>query len=142
MRPGLEMLLSTAQERDPQKVDEFVRGVVNDFIDAIKAVDDESILSKEVQEKTLEKLSKIELLSHSFAKNFTKEHLEVFYDELNLQGEENLVESALEIRKFSNRIRNDYKDVFTKNSKSSIDSSSRNDLISYNTLSDELSKVQ
>lgn len=140
MRPGLEMLLTTAHDRDSVKIDQFVKGGVDDFTEVIKNID-ESILSKEVKEKTLEKLSKIVILTNSFAHNFTTQHLEEYYDELNLEGNENLVESAFEIQRFYRRIKNDYKDLFTKNSKSSLDSAAQSDLLSYNTLNDEFSKL-
>lgn len=51
-------------------------------------------------------------------------------------------QTALEIQRFHRRINNDYKYLFTKGSKSSLDSASQSDGISYNTLDDTFSKFR
>lgn len=135
MRPGLEVLLANANERDVTKLEKFVSSAIQDFVDKVKTLD-ESILKPEIKEKVLLKLGAIDLLSDLFAHNFTKNNLEEYYEELNLKGDEDLVASALEIARFHRRINNDYKHLFTEGSKSSLDSASQSDGISYNTLDD------
>lgn len=91
MRPGLEIMLESANERDSVKLQAFTRSAINDFVEKVKNVD-ESILKADIKEKTLTKLGAIDLLSGSFAHNFTEKNLEEYYEELNLKGDEDLVE--------------------------------------------------
>lgn len=139
MRPAVELLLSQFSEIDVQQVERFTRDAVNDFVERIKTVN-ESVLSEDVKQKVVEKLNKIDILPGPFSHNFTEHHLEEFYDEMKLKGNENLVKSTIQIQRFHKKIDNDYKDLFTKNSKSSLDSSAKSDFLSYNTINDELSK--
>lgn len=140
MRPALEVLLSKDTTRDTDRLESFAKNAVHEFIERVKKVN-ESVLSKEVKKNTVEKLNKITILSKIFAKNFSEQNLKDYYEELNLKGDESLVKSALEIKRFHWKIQNDYKDLFSEGSQSWIDSSSQSDLVSYNTLSDELSNA-
>lgn len=141
MRPAMEILVSKSKERNPQDVDAFVKNAINDFKFMIKTAN-ESVLPKEAANKTVEKLDKMKVLSDTFASNFTEAHLEDYYQELDLKGDEGLVESALAIEKFIKKVNNMYKNRFDEGSKISLDSSASTDGISYNTLSDEFSKFQ
>lgn len=140
MKPALEVLLSKESERDTEKIDKFVKDAVQDFIAKVKSVN-ETILSKEVKEKTVEKLSKIKVLTKLFTKDLNEKNLDEYYDELDLKGDETFVQSALKMQKFSRKIRNDYKDHFTAGSKSWLESAAQANLVTYNALSDELSKA-
>lgn len=137
----MEILVSKSKERNPQDVDAFVKNAINDFKFMIKTAN-ESVLPKEAADKTVEKLDKIKVLSDTFASNFTEAHLEDYYQELELKGDEGLVKSALAIEKFIKKVNNMYKNRFDEGSKVSLDSSASTDGISYNTLSDEFSKFQ
>lgn len=139
MRPALELLQSKSHEVDNRVVEKFARDTVADFADAVKSFD-EKVMSSEVKEKVLEKMSAIDYVAGLFHRNFTEDNLENFYDELDLTGDENIVESALKIEKFYKRLFNDYKFSFIKDSKSFLDSKSQSELLSYDLLSDELSK--
>ena len=134
IRPGLELLQSKSSERDSSEVTKFTRGVVNDFIQKIKTVN-ESVLSDEVKSKVVQKLESIDYLPGLFAHNFTEKRLEEFYADLDLKGNEKLVEMALKIEGFHKKLLNDY-----KGSEISLDSSASSDAISYNTITDELGK--
>lgn len=140
MNPAVEVLQSRSLERDADAVGKFVRGAVDDIIEYTKKVN-ESILKPDIRDKLIEKLKLIDILAKSFAHNFTDDRLEEYYTDLNLDGKEDLVKGALEIEKFYRRIRNDYKDHFEKNSRSSLDSDSQRDSISYNTLEDTLGEL-
>lgn len=139
MRPALEVLLSKAKDRDTEKLHRFANDAVHDFIEKVKSLN-ESILSKEVKQKVIEKLNRITILSELFARNFSEQNLDDYYEELNLNGDENLVQTALEMQKFYKRIENDYKNHFTEGSKIWLDTAAQRDLILYDILSDELSK--
>lgn len=135
----MEFLLSKRSDRDTESLEKFVKGAVYDFIEKVESFN-ESVLSNEVKQNVVEKLNQITVLPGLFATNFSEKNLEDYYEELELKGDEDLVQSALEIRKFNKKINNDYKDHFTEGSKSWLDSAAQADLISYNTLSDKLSK--
>lgn len=139
MRPALELLQSKSHEADNLNVERFAREVVNDFVEQIKKFG-ENVLSADDKEKLLQKISKIDYVAGLFHRNFTVDHLDEYYDELELNGGENVVESALKIEKFHKKISNDFRFSFVTDSKSFLDSKSQSDLISYDTLSDELSK--
>ena len=139
MRPALEVLLSIESYRDAEKLDKFAKDAIQDFIEKVKT-ENETILSKEVKEKTVEKLIKIKVLSKLFTKDLNDKNLDEYYDELDLKGDETFIQSALKMQKFLKKIRNDYKDHFTEGSKSWLESAAQVDLVTYNTLSDELSK--
>lgn len=140
MSPAVEILQSRSGERDAEALGKFVRGAVDDIIEFTMKVN-ESILKSDIRDKLVEKLKVIDILAESFAHNFTDDRLEDYYADLNLNGKEELVESALEIENFYRRIQNDYKDHFVKNSRSSLDSDSQRDSISYNTIDDTLCKL-
>lgn len=141
MRPALELLQSQSHEADNPAVERFAREVVNDFSEQVKKLDDD-VLSADDKEKLLQKISKIDYVAGLFHRNFTVDHLEEFYYELELNGSENVVESALKIKKFQKKLRNDYRFSFVTDSKSFLDSKSQGELISYDTWSDELSKFK
>lgn len=140
MRPALELMQSLSGERDSKKVDEFVREAVRDFVETIKSVN-ETVLSTEAREKTVEKLNKINVVTEIFNRNLTTSTLDDYYEDLKLKGDENLVESALEIESFYMKIKHDYRDLFEEGSRSQMDSASQSDVISYNTLTDVFSKL-
>lgn len=140
MRPALELMQSLSGERDSKKVDEFVREAVHDFVETIKSVN-ETVLNIEAREKTVEKLNKIKVVTEIFNPNLTISTLDDYYEDLKLNGDENLVKSALEIESFYMKIRHDYRDLFEEGSRSQMDSASQADVISYNTLTDAFSKL-
>lgn len=139
MRPALEFMLSKSKEADESQVESFAHEAVNDFIYEVKHLPD-AILPQKIKEKVLEKLALIDILPGVFAHNFTDQQLDEYYDELSLTGDESMVATAIKIQEFQRKIKNDFKFLFTKGSKSSLDSSAHSDLLSYNTLTDELRK--
>jgi hypothetical protein len=135
MRPALEVFQSQSKEKNQKQVEEFAREAVSAVIEKVKSTGDE-YLSKDVRDKAVEKLRSMDLRANFFGRNFTVENLEEFFDELELKGDEDLLESSLKIQNFHRKIRNDYRDLFVMGSKSWTDSASQSDLISYNTLDD------
>lgn len=140
MRPALELLQSQSHEADNLAAEKFARDVVKDFVEQIKKFGDD-VLSADDKEKLLEKIAKIDCIAGLFHRNFTVDHLDEYYNELELNGDENVVESALKIEKFYKKLRNDYRFSFVTDSKSFLDSKSQSELISYDSWSDELSKI-
>lgn len=139
MRPALEILVSKSKERNAKDVHAFIENTINDFTVMIKNAN-ESVLTKDAVDKTIEKLSKINVLSDTFFRNFTEASVDDYYQELELKGDESLVESALAIEKFQKKVNNMHTNRFGDDSKVYLDSAASSDNINYNTLNDEFSK--
>lgn len=139
MRPALEILVSKSKERNAKDVHAFIENTINDFTVMIKNAN-ESVLTKDAVDKTIEKLGKINVLSDTFFRNFTEASVDDYYQELELKGDESLVESALAIEKFKKKVNNMHTNRFGDDSKVYLDSAASSDNINYNTLNDEFSK--
>lgn len=132
MRPALDFLCLQSDRRDLSELDKFALNAVHDMKEKVKTFN-ESILSSEVKEKVVEKLS-VTTVSKLFTKNFTEKHLDEYYAELNLNGSEDLLKSALEIRYFFKKVTLDY-----EGSKSSLNALAQFKTIHYNRFAHELS---
>jgi len=99
MGPGLEFLISKSVDRDNEKLEDFAQSAIDEYIEGVKNVN-ESILNRGDKEELVEKMKKIQIYTGVFARNFTENYFEEFYDELNLKGNESLLKSALEIKAF------------------------------------------
>ena len=97
MMSATNFLLSKSISRDLQKLQKFIDGAVQDFIQNIKAMD-ECVLSSAIKKNIVETLNNTVLFSADSV------DLEDFYGDLNLNGTENHVYSLIEINKFKRKI--------------------------------------
>ena len=119
MAIALEFLLSSIITKDTEKLLQFTKEPVDDFIEHVKNVK-ECALNKGVKEKVVDLLHDISFFTTNLNGSIKYQELENFYDELDLKGNESLFHSALKMTKFRRRITNDYPTKHRK-SKSTVE---------------------
>lgn len=139
MRPALEVLLLKSHDFDNNKLQSFAKSAVDDFIGNIRKMND-CVLSSKVKDEIVKRLNNMTILSAFFAETFNEKHLEKYYEELKLKGDENLVQSAMEIRNFLKRVSND-DEPYSIRSKLSVDIMSKQDIVWYFTRNNRLCKI-
>ena len=97
MDTATEFLLLKSLSYEFDELQEFIDGVLQDFIEKVKTLD-ECVLSSEVKKNIVEKLNNTAVF------RVDSLDLEDFYEELNLNGTENFIYSLMEIKKFKQRI--------------------------------------
>lgn len=137
MRPALEILLKKSLNRDYRSLEELAKGAVKDFIEKVKTSEKE--FSKEVREKVESKLNKIIIISGPIVENITEKNLEESYKELNLNGTESFVQSALEILNFHQKVENDKRNQYKADSIFALDWHAQQQYIIYYPDFDKLS---
>lgn len=135
IKPALEFFFEKSIRRDTTKLKIFAQTAVDDIARRVESLD-ECVLTSEVKEQVLKRLGNVTIRFTTFPENFTEGELEKFYEELNLKGDENLVQSALEIQKFGRNIGNYPSD----NQEIILNYQSDFELIAYNEAGNGISK--
>lgn len=107
LKDALEFFFLRSTTRDIKKLQIFTEEAIQDFIIHIETTHEDDIPS-EVKEKVVEKLEKVLPFFSNNNEKFTDQLIADIYDELNLKGVENLVQSAMELRKFGRKLLNKY----------------------------------
>lgn len=131
----MEALLSESGERDNEKLDAFARTAVDDFIEGVKALNE-----KPIRNRIATILSNITIVSNLFDKTFIEQHLEEYYSELDLKGDENLVQLESGILRFRIKVYNHKKLESAADSKNSLDDQAQSKVIEYHFAANRLSK--
>lgn len=121
MAPVLESMLASTQ-RHSKEIEQFVRGVIRDYLKEITTLNKEKII--DIKDNFFDNLSASNFSVDLFDYNFTDQSLEEYYSELQLDGTENLFESARAMNNFHTKIESDAR-------KNELEENASNDEIVY-----------
>lgn len=107
MKVAWPILLSQSVHGYNKKLEEFIRGAIEDFIQNVNNMK-ECVLRREIKDKIVEHLNNTDVYSLFTIIKHPGQFLEEFHKELNLKGDESLIQSTLEIQKFKTRFDNDF----------------------------------